>query len=76
MDLRWSSPKDSFPVRELMTYQRSSNFTWESIRDRILRRLCSKASQPLTSLYPFDREVSDAVPTLVSGFKFHRVRDD
>ncbi|GFU97379.1 hypothetical protein TNCV_4741911, partial [Trichonephila clavipes] len=49
MDIRQSSPKDPFPAKELVTSQRSCSFAWQIIRDRTLRRLCSKASQPLTN---------------------------
>ncbi|GFU37609.1 HTH_Tnp_Tc3_2 domain-containing protein [Trichonephila clavipes] len=38
-DLWRSSPKDPFPVRELVTLQRLGSFTWESIRDQTHRRL-------------------------------------
>ncbi|GFX77329.1 hypothetical protein TNCV_5064551 [Trichonephila clavipes] len=55
-----SPPKDPFSVRELETSQWSWSFTWENISDRSLRHFCSKASQPLTSLYPADSEVTAA----------------
>ncbi|GFW20036.1 hypothetical protein TNCV_867421 [Trichonephila clavipes] len=63
-----SPPKDPFPVRELVTSQRSWSFVSESIRDRTHGCLSSKASQPLTSLFPADREVASVVPMLISGF--------
>ncbi|GFV41897.1 hypothetical protein TNCV_4140041 [Trichonephila clavipes] len=69
-----SPPKDLFPARQLVTSQRSSSFAWESIQERTLRLLCFKTSQPLTSLYPADTEVTDAVATLISCFKAQRDR--
>ncbi|GFW93604.1 putative transposable element [Trichonephila clavipes] len=49
-----------------------STVTWENIQDRTIGRLCSKASKPLTYLYPADREVTGAVPTPIFGVKVHR----
>ncbi|GFW25955.1 hypothetical protein TNCV_1329111 [Trichonephila clavipes] len=71
-----SSPKSQFPARELMTSLRLRSFAWESIQDKRIRYLRSKASQTLTSLYPDDREVTDAVPTPISSFKVHHIRDE
>ncbi|GFW99073.1 hypothetical protein TNCV_3008431 [Trichonephila clavipes] len=66
---------NSFPIRELVTFLLTWSFKGESIRYRTHRRLCSKTSQPLTSLYPATREVTNAALTPISGFKVHRVRD-
>ncbi|GFU49868.1 hypothetical protein TNCV_4686331 [Trichonephila clavipes] len=59
---------------ELKSTARS--FTWESIQDQTIQRLCSEASQPLTSLHPAHREVTGAVPTSICGFKVHRMKGD
>ncbi|GFV89918.1 hypothetical protein TNCV_4642611 [Trichonephila clavipes] len=71
----WRSPSVRFPVR-VITSQQSHSFTRENIPDWTIQRLCSKASQPLTSFYPPDRGITGAVPTLLSGFKVHRKRGD
>ncbi|GFV69935.1 hypothetical protein TNCV_1983021 [Trichonephila clavipes] len=71
MSLRLSPPKDPFPVRKLVTSERSWSSARGSIRDQTRRRLCSKTSQPLTFLYQADRGVSSAVPTPISDFKVH-----
>ncbi|GFX84004.1 hypothetical protein TNCV_4858121 [Trichonephila clavipes] len=70
-----SSPSaiEVFSVRKLVTSQRFWNSERESIQDRTHRRLCSKANQPLTSLYPADREVTGTVPMSISGFKVLRI---
>ncbi|GFX48981.1 hypothetical protein TNCV_2797721 [Trichonephila clavipes] len=67
-------PKKPFPVSELVISKRSWSFTSKSIRDRTHRRLCSKASQNLTSHKTTDREVAGAIPKAISGFKVHRVK--
>ncbi|GFX59509.1 hypothetical protein TNCV_2034381 [Trichonephila clavipes] len=59
-----------------MSTQRSRSFAWESIQDRTIRRLCSKASQPSTSLYTANKEVTSTALTPISGIKFLRMRDD
>ncbi|GFX76289.1 hypothetical protein TNCV_592521 [Trichonephila clavipes] len=69
--LWWSPPKDRFLVKEIMTSQRSRSFTWESVKDRTIRRFCSAASQPLTFLYPTLKEVNGAVFMSISGFEVH-----
>ncbi|GFX46518.1 hypothetical protein TNCV_4549571 [Trichonephila clavipes] len=71
-----SPPNDPFPVTELVTSQRQRSFAWESIPVWRIRRSCSKASQPLTSLCPADSDVTPAVPTPISSFKVHRTRGD
>ncbi|GFV32272.1 hypothetical protein TNCV_1675581 [Trichonephila clavipes] len=58
-----------------MSY-RSNSFEWESIQVWTIRRLCSKASQPLISLCVVDREVTDVVPSPSSSFKVQRIRGD
>ncbi|GFX18317.1 hypothetical protein TNCV_4306181 [Trichonephila clavipes] len=73
--LQWYPSKNEFPVR-VIAYQRSRSFTWESIEDRTLRRLCSEASQPLTFIYPADREVTGAVSTSIFGFEVHHLRGE
>ncbi|GFV06702.1 hypothetical protein TNCV_1611151 [Trichonephila clavipes] len=45
-----------------------------SRRPWTLQRLCSTASQPLTSLDLANSDVTGAIPTAISGFKVHRVR--
>ncbi|GFW15938.1 hypothetical protein TNCV_4432111 [Trichonephila clavipes] len=69
----WSPTKDSFP-KELGTSQRSCSFKWEIIPDWTFRYLYSKASQPLTSLYPANTKVTSAVPMSISGFKVPHVK--
>ncbi|GFX86909.1 hypothetical protein TNCV_2124561 [Trichonephila clavipes] len=76
MGLQWSPPKNRFPITELMTSQQSRSITWESIQDRTIQRLRSKASQPLTYIYPADKEVTSTVLTPISDFKIHRKRGD
>ncbi|GFW17644.1 hypothetical protein TNCV_2652011 [Trichonephila clavipes] len=51
MVLRWSTPHDPFPVRELVTSQRSRSFELENIPDWTIRRLCSKSCVVLSCLF-------------------------
>ncbi|GFV36760.1 hypothetical protein TNCV_2650031 [Trichonephila clavipes] len=69
-EVRQSPQKDLFPVRELMTSQWSRTFAWEGTKTGPSDT--SKASQPLTSLYPGDRKVTGAVTTPISGYKVYR----
>ncbi|GFY24612.1 transposable element Tcb2 transposase [Trichonephila clavipes] len=75
-DMWWFRQKNPFPVKELMTSQRSRNLAWESIQDQTIRRLCFKTSKPLTSLHPTDREAYSSIPKPIFGFKVHRTRGD
>ncbi|GFV86178.1 hypothetical protein TNCV_671751 [Trichonephila clavipes] len=72
-----SSPKKTYLTPESNSFcgtsQWSRSFAWENVQDRTL---CSKTSQPLTSLYPVDREVTGSIPTPISSFKVHHVRGD
>ncbi|GFX77331.1 hypothetical protein TNCV_5064571 [Trichonephila clavipes] len=68
-----SRSQNPFPVRALVTSQRSSSFVWENTQTRhsdayVLRR------QPLTSHDAADSVVTGAVPTPISVFKIHRLR--
>ncbi|GFT24315.1 hypothetical protein TNCV_3251881 [Trichonephila clavipes] len=61
-----------FLLGGLVTSQRLCNCEGKSIQDRTIGRLCLKTSQPLTSLYPANREVTGAVHSPIFGFKPHR----
>ncbi|GFT46146.1 hypothetical protein TNCV_62721 [Trichonephila clavipes] len=70
--LRQSLPNNLFPVRLLVMSQWSNSFKWKSLHWKP-RRLCSKGRQHLTSLDPVDSEAAGAVPTPISGAKYHHV---
>ncbi|GFX90703.1 uncharacterized protein TNCV_3195211 [Trichonephila clavipes] len=59
-------PRSSDLSPELKTSQRPPIFVWESIQGWTIRCLCSKASQPLSSII---------LPT-ITGFKVHPMRGD
>ncbi|GFT85888.1 hypothetical protein TNCV_3255411 [Trichonephila clavipes] len=69
------STKGPIKVMELMMSQRSRSFVWKNIPDWTVRRLCSKASQPLTSLYPTDREEGSGLNNAAPSKAPRRTKD-
>ncbi|GFW20453.1 hypothetical protein TNCV_4547201 [Trichonephila clavipes] len=65
-------PKDTLPVRELVTSQWSGSFVGESIPDWTPHAL--RKSQSLTSFDPADSKGTGAVPTPISGIKVYHVK--
>ncbi|GFY16970.1 hypothetical protein TNCV_3690281 [Trichonephila clavipes] len=75
--MRRFSPKNSFPVRKLMTYQRSRSFVREvSKTGQSSAYVQKQVNLWPPSLYPADREVTGTVTPPFSGLKVHHTRSD